>query len=104
IAVSNLRRSGTGRRMLAVRANDRAAAAAGVNVAAVKLQAFGLSAFIAGVAGAMMSYQQAGGKLSFDMFNPTASILLLAFAFIGGISTVAGAVLAGLATTGGLVS
>ena len=104
LGVSNLRRSGTGRRMLAIRSNDRAAAAAGLNVAAVKLQAFAISAFIAGVAGTMMSYQQPGGNLSFDRFAPTASILLLAAAFIGGVSTVAGAVVAGVLASGGIVS
>ena len=104
LAVANLRRSGSGQRMLAVRANDRAAAAAGINVASVKLQAFGLSAFIAGIAGTMMSYQQPGGNLSFMGFSPTASILLLAAVFIGGVSTVVGAVIAGIATTGGLMA
>ena len=51
--VVNLRRSATGRRFLAVRGNERAAAAAGVNVAGTKLLAFGLSAFIAGIGGAL---------------------------------------------------
>ena len=42
--------------MLAVRSNERAAAAAGINVRNVKLAAFGISAFIAGVAGALYGY------------------------------------------------
>ena len=37
VVVVNLRRSATGRRMLAVRSNERAAAAAGVNVAGTKI-------------------------------------------------------------------
>jgi branched-chain amino acid transport system permease protein len=101
LAVSNLRRSGTGRRMLAVRANERAAAAAGVNVAQIKLLAFVMSAFIAGLAGSLLAYSQVGGNLSFDQFGPLASVVLLAAVFIGGVSTVSGAILAGLAVVGG---
>jgi branched-chain amino acid transport system permease protein len=104
LAVSNLRRSGTGRRMLAVRANERAAAAAGINVAQVKMIAFAMSAFIAGVAGSLLAYSQVGGNLSFNGFGPLDSIVLLTVAFIGGVSTVAGAVLAGIAVAGGLLS
>ena len=55
--VANIRRSGTGRQMLAVRANERAAAAAGVNVAGTKVLAFGVSAFIAGIAGGVIAYR-----------------------------------------------
>ncbi|GIS34686.1 MAG: hypothetical protein Ct9H90mP5_11350 [Acidimicrobiaceae bacterium] len=54
--VVNIRRSGTGLRFLAIRANERAAAACGVNGAAVKLQAFAFSSFLAGLGGAMMAY------------------------------------------------
>ena len=41
LLVANLRRSSLGQRMLAVRSNERAAAAAGINVRNVKLAAFG---------------------------------------------------------------
>ena len=54
--VANLRSSGLGKRMLAVRSNERAAAAAGIHVARVKIAAFGISSFIAGVAGALYAY------------------------------------------------
>jgi branched-chain amino acid transport system permease protein len=101
LAVSNVRRSGTGRRMLAVRANERAAAAAGINVALVKLLGFGISSFIAGVAGSLTAYSQVGAMLSFDQFGPIASLVLLTSVFIGGVSTVAGAIIAGFGVTGG---
>jgi ABC-type branched-subunit amino acid transport system permease subunit len=101
LAVSNLRRTGTGRRMLAVRANERAAAAAGISVAQTKLLAFGMSSFLAGLAGAMLAYAQAGGFLPPDQFGPISSVVLLTAVFIGGVSTVAGAVIAGVAATGG---
>ena len=55
--VANLRRNGTGRRFLAVRANERAAAAAGVNVSRTKLLAFAIAAGIAGIGGVMLGVQ-----------------------------------------------
>ena len=49
--VSNLRRGAAGRRLLAVRSNERAAAALGLNVLVAKLYAFMLASAIAGVGG-----------------------------------------------------
>ena len=51
LLVVSVRRGILGRRMLAVRSNERAAAGAAINVRNVKLAAFGISALIAGVAG-----------------------------------------------------
>src|SRR5581483_1174651 len=56
LLVANLRRSSFGQRMLAVRSNERAAAAAGINVRNVKFAAFGISSFIAGLGGALYGY------------------------------------------------
>ena len=56
LLVASLRRSVLGQQMLAVRANERAAAAAGINVARVKITAYGISSFIAGTAGWMYAY------------------------------------------------
>lgn len=95
-----LRQSASGRRMLAVRANERAAAVAGINVAQTKLTAFALSAFIAGLGGGLLAYQL--GAVSFDRFSPLASIMLVATVYIGGIATVRGAVFAGVIATGGV--
>jgi branched-chain amino acid transport system permease protein len=99
--VINLRRSPLGRRMLAVRANERAAAVAGINVVSTKLQAFALSAFIAGIGGAVLGYQL--GAVAFDRFAPMASITLLAVAYIGGIAAVGGAIAAGVIVNGGIL-
>jgi ABC-type branched-subunit amino acid transport system permease subunit len=98
----NLRRSATGAHCLAVRTNERAASAIGINVAATKLLAFGLSAFIAGSAGGLIGYQQ--GRLSPESFSIFVSLMLLSIAYIGGIATVTGVIFAGLALApGGLV-
>jgi ABC-type branched-subunit amino acid transport system permease subunit len=98
----NLRRSATGAHCLAIRTNERAASAIGINVAATKLLVFGLAAFIAGSAGGLIGYQQ--GRLSPESFTIFVSLMLLAIAYIGGIATVSGAIFAGVALApGGLV-
>lgn len=98
--VANLRRSLTGRQMLATRANERAAAAAGVNVAATKVLAFGLSAFIAGIGGAVIAYRS--GNVTPDKFTYDKSLVFFAFAYLGGITSVSGALVGGLLVSGGL--
>jgi branched-chain amino acid transport system permease protein len=98
--VANLRRSATGRRMLATRSNERAAAAAGVNVSGTKILAFAVSAFIAGVAGAVIAYRS--GSVTTDKFAYVQSLTFLAFAYIGGIASIQGAILGGLIVGGGL--
>ena len=102
LVIANVRRSSVGRQMLAVRSNERAAAAAGVNVTVVKLVGFGLSAFIAGVAGVMYSYEFGG--VSAAKFGAFAALGLIAFTYVGGITMISGAFVAGLISTSGLVS
>ncbi len=55
--VTNLRRGTAGRRLLAVRSNERAAAALGVDVMTSKLYAFALAAALAGLAGILFAFQ-----------------------------------------------
>jgi ABC-type branched-subunit amino acid transport system permease subunit len=57
VAVAKLRTSRLGSAMLAVRADERSAAASGVNVARVKLTGFAIGAFIAGLGGSLLAYQ-----------------------------------------------
>ena len=97
LLVANLRRSNLGQRMLAVRSNERAAAAAGVNVRAVKLTAFGISAFLAGTAGVLYAYNF--GSVSPTRFAAFTALGLIAFAYLGGITTVSGAIFGALITT-----
>jgi ABC-type branched-subunit amino acid transport system ATPase component/branched-subunit amino acid ABC-type transport system permease component len=93
IGVGNLIRSATGRSFLAVRANERAAASVGVNVSATKLLAFAASSFVAGIGGALLGYSR--GQLSADSFGIFVGIAFLSFAYLGGISSIGGALLAG---------
>lgn len=95
-----LRLSPWGRRMLAVRANERAAAAAGIPVNQTKVLAFGISAFVAGIAGALSGYRF--GSVTPEYFGVFASLTFLAFIYMGGISSVTGAVVGGLLVTNGL--
>ncbi|MBO0810359.1 MAG: branched-chain amino acid ABC transporter permease, partial [Actinobacteria bacterium] len=101
LVVGFLRRGVLGRRMLAVRSNERAAAAAAVNPRTVKLTAFGISAFIAGIAGSLYAYNF--GSVSADRFDAVTALSLIAFAYAGGITQISGAVLAGLISTQALV-
>ena len=100
LLVANVRRSSLGQRMLAVRSNERAAAAAGINVRNTKLAGFGIAAFIAGMAGALYAYNF--GSVSSTRFGAVAALGLIAFAYFGGITMVSGAVIAGIGATEGL--
>ena len=101
LLVVSLRRGILGRRMLAVRSNERAAAGAAINVRNVKLTAFGISALIAGVAGTLYAYNF--GSVSADRFSVPLALSLIAFAYAGGITLVSGAVFAGLIAAQGIV-
>ena len=100
LAVVNIRRGGMGRRMLAIRANERAAAAARINVERAKLLTFAMSSFIAGLAGAFLGYRI--GAVSSAPFIVMLSLTALAVAYLGGITTISGALIAGFLATGGL--
>jgi branched-chain amino acid transport system permease protein len=100
--VANVRTSHLGQEMLAVRANERAAAAVGINVRNVKLIGFTLAAAIAGVAGVFLSYGY--GVVGLGQTDTVTMLTLIAFAYIGGITTIPGAILGGLLLTGNLVT
>jgi len=98
LAASNLQRSNIGRAMAAVRDHDLAAAVLGVNPATTKIIAFGVSSFIAGVAGAMFAFQQQ--YITVDPpFNLIMSVQYIAMCVLGGVGTVFGAVAGGIAFT-----
>jgi ABC-type branched-subunit amino acid transport system permease subunit len=94
VGVSNLRRNGTGRRFLAVRANERAAASAGINVARTMLLAFAIGSAIAGIGGVLLGVKES--EVSAANFISLASLTYLAFAYIGGVTSVNGAMVGGL--------
>jgi ABC-type branched-subunit amino acid transport system ATPase component/branched-subunit amino acid ABC-type transport system permease component len=86
LMVANLRRSRTGRRLLAIRTNERAAASLGISVFGAKLYAFGLASGIAAVAGILVAFQQP--TITYGAFNVFASINSVGQAVIGGLGYV----------------
>ena len=101
VGVGYIRRGTLGQRMLAVRSNERAAAAAAINPRTVKLYAFGIAAFIAGVGGVLYAYNF--GSVSADRFDAVTALSLIAFAYAGGITLISGAVFAGLLSAQALI-
>jgi branched-chain amino acid transport system permease protein len=100
ILVGNVRKSSTGRRMLAIRSNERAASAIGINVANGKMMVFALSSFIAGIGGCLIGYRF--GSVSDVSYGTVASLAALAVAYLGGITSVSGAVASGIVASSGV--
>jgi branched-chain amino acid transport system permease protein len=89
-----LLRGRLGRTLRAIRDSEVAAVSAGVDVAAYKRLAFGISSFYAGVAGALLAITVA--YVNPDTFPPSLSILLLSGAVVGGLGSFAGPLLGAL--------
>lgn len=102
IAVIMIRRSGTARRWLAVRSNERAAAAAGVAVARTKLEAFAIAGFLAGIGGTLLAYRRE--LVTTGSFGVLDSVIVLSVVYIAGVASPLGALLAGALATGGLLT
>ncbi|MET7774008.1 branched-chain amino acid ABC transporter permease/ATP-binding protein [Nocardia sp. NPDC005366] len=101
LAVAWLRRSSLGTDMLAVRANERSAAAAGINVPNTKLITFATGAFIAGLCGALLGYQQT--LATQEPYMVFVGISLFAVMYVAGITSITGGILAGVMAPGGLL-
>jgi sulfate-transporting ATPase len=84
LVVANVRRGRSGRRLVAVRTNERAAAALGISVPGTKVYAFALSAGIAAVGGVLLAFRT-DIVIYANVFPNFNSILSVAYAFIGGI-------------------
>jgi ABC-type branched-subunit amino acid transport system ATPase component/ABC-type branched-subunit amino acid transport system permease subunit len=89
LAVASLRRGRSGRRLLAVRTNERAAAALGISVPGVKVYAFALGAGIAALGGVLLGFQKDVINYATE-FPAATSISAVAWAFIGGIGSLLG--------------
>jgi branched-chain amino acid transport system permease protein len=83
-----LLRGKTGRALQAIRDSEIAAASSGVNLATFKTLAFGVSAFYAGVAGAL--YATANAYMNPNLFPIILSVYLVAALAVGGIGTLSG--------------
>ncbi|UOD30994.1 ABC transporter ATP-binding protein [Massilia violaceinigra] len=91
---SRLQHSRLGRAWVAIREDEIAAKAMGINTRNVKLLAFTMGASFGGVAGAMFASFQ--GFVSPESFSLTESIAVLAMVVLGGIGHIPGVIMGGI--------
>jgi sulfate-transporting ATPase len=101
LGISFLRTSRLGSAMLAVRADERSAAASGINVVKVKLIGFAIAAFVAGLGGSLLAYQL--GNVTFQDFDAFLGLVTFSVVVVAGITSVSGGVLAGIISAGGIL-
>jgi ABC-type branched-subunit amino acid transport system ATPase component/ABC-type branched-subunit amino acid transport system permease subunit len=87
----NFRRSRAGRTVLAVRDNERAAAAFSISPVRAKLTAFVFSGALAGFAGGL--YVLGTRSIGFAGFSPEASFQVFTMVVVGGLGSLSGALL-----------
>jgi branched-chain amino acid transport system permease protein len=88
VAVAGLRRSRTGRALIALRANEATAQSFGINVLRVRLTAFAVSGFLAAFAGGLFVFHQR--QLTPASFGADQSLQMFLFSVIGGLGGIAG--------------
>jgi branched-chain amino acid transport system permease protein len=91
VVAGGIRHSRTGRLLIATRDNQAAAQAFGVNLVRAKLTAFAISGFMAAFAGGLYVHHQQA--LQVTAFGPGQSLLLFTMVVVGGLGSVAGAIL-----------
>jgi len=89
LAAYLLLRSPWGLGILAVREDEEAAQAMGVNIVQHKLLALGVGSFFTGLAGGVYAYQQIS-YYQFQLFGAQWTFDTLLITFVGGIGTIAG--------------
>jgi ABC-type branched-subunit amino acid transport system ATPase component/branched-subunit amino acid ABC-type transport system permease component len=102
VCVANLRRGRAGRRLVAIRSNERAAASVGIGIRAAKLSAFALASGICGLGGALIGFQSQ--VLTLTSFDPITSINSVGWATVGGVAAAAGPIFGSGLATGGIGS
>ena len=94
VAVRGVRRSRTGRVLIALRENERSAQSFGVNPVGAKLAAFAMSGAIAAFAGCLfVHHQQAIGE---GPYGPGQNLAVFTMVVVGGAGSVPGALLGAL--------
>ncbi|MDQ6721657.1 MAG: ABC transporter ATP-binding protein [Candidatus Dormibacteraeota bacterium] len=95
IVVSNLHRSRLGRAWMAIREDEVAAAAMGINTVTTKLLAFAIGASFSGFAGAY--YGASFNLVSPDNFLFVVSVTVLVMVVLGGMGNITGVIVGALA-------
>ena len=91
LLAKGLRHSHTGRAMIGIRENERAAQAFGVNATIAKLTGFAFSGFIAAFAGSLFVHHQQ--SLGITPFGPEQSLQAFTMVVIGGLGSIPGALI-----------
>ena len=94
IICSNLADSRIGRAWMAIREDEIAAKAMGLNTRNLKLMAFGMGATFGGVSGAMFAAFQ--GFVSPESFSLMESVMIVAMVVLGGLGHIPGVILGAL--------
>jgi branched-chain amino acid transport system permease protein len=94
LALRGIRRSRTGRVIVAVRENERAAQSFSVDAVRAKLTAFVVSGFVAGVGGAL--YTHLNQSFSVSSYDTGEGFSVFVTAVIGGLGSLGGALLGAL--------
>ena len=89
--IQNLIRSKHGRAITAIRDNEIAARATGINVTKYKLTGFIISAIFAGTAGVMYSFSNSNVSAGFFDYNKSIEILVMVV--LGGMGSINGAII-----------
>ena len=90
--IQNMLKSKHGRAIAAIRDNEIAARAMGINITKYKLLVFVISSFFAGIAGVLYSYTQT--RVQSASFDYNYSIEILVMVVLGGIGSVNGSMVA----------
>lgn len=99
VIVANVRRGRSGRRLIAVRTNERAAAALGINIVAAKLFAFAFASAIAALGGILLAFRLT--SISFQSFTNFTSITYVGLGLLGGVGYLLGPFVGGMMATAG---
>lgn len=102
LALANLRRGRSGRRLVASRANERAAASLGVNPMIARLFAFGLSSGIAALGGVLLAFRDP--FVVYTNYEVLSSVQLVAQAVVGGVGWLMGPLIGGVGQVGGVLT
>lgn len=98
IAAYRLKTSSKGRQLLAVRENEIAAESVGVHTARVKVGAFALAAFFAGIGGSLFAHEL-GTTLNPRELGFQKSIDIVIMVVLGGMGSISGVVVAAIILT-----
>jgi ABC-type branched-subunit amino acid transport system ATPase component/branched-subunit amino acid ABC-type transport system permease component len=102
ITVANLRRGAVGRRLVAMRSNERACAALGISVYRIKIYAFMVAGAIAAVGGVLFAFLQPAVIVT--QFDVLSSINLVTVTVVGGVGMIGGAIVGATLIPGGIAT